>query len=391
MNQLGVLILLSCSLIQAKEELKFVQVVWRHGDRAPGDLPYPKDKNGEENWPRGWNQLTNEGILQLRELGEFFHQRYVGSFLKESFHHKEVYIRSTDKDRALVSAQSMLSAMFPPTQSEMAISGMAWQPIAVHGAEPGAEDPLLKPTKFKCPAYDKIYKPLREEKKKKLGLKYYELFKFLGNNTGISNFTLDDIKAVEEINKEFYHKIPQPDWVYQNWPKYGGKTTLELIMEINIEERAVRFSTTELSRLRGGFLLGDFMQNAKKAGKGKMKKPKKMLLYSAHEGTLQSIMNAFGFETMTKIPYAGCLIMEVRGKKNKATVEFLFYGDKKLTPLKLRACQEVCPLEKAEKLMEYRSIKDKVQLYQDCGRFHCDDGEESDDDEKPKKGNTKKR
>lgn len=39
-------------------ELKFVQAIWRHGHRAPGELPYPKDKNGLNKWTRGWSQLS---------------------------------------------------------------------------------------------------------------------------------------------------------------------------------------------------------------------------------------------------------------------------------------------------------------------------------------------
>lgn len=40
-------------------ELKFVQAIWRHGDRAPSKLAYPNDPYNETYWPRGWNQLTN--------------------------------------------------------------------------------------------------------------------------------------------------------------------------------------------------------------------------------------------------------------------------------------------------------------------------------------------
>ena len=38
--------------------------IWRHGDRAPKMKPYADDKHDENAWPRGWSQLTNEGMVQ---------------------------------------------------------------------------------------------------------------------------------------------------------------------------------------------------------------------------------------------------------------------------------------------------------------------------------------
>lgn len=50
-----------CSLFApvVARELVFVQALWRHGDRAPLSLPYPKDPYNESAWQRGWQQLTN--------------------------------------------------------------------------------------------------------------------------------------------------------------------------------------------------------------------------------------------------------------------------------------------------------------------------------------------
>lgn len=64
-------------LVFAKREIAFIQCIWRHGDRAPKKLPYPDDPYDEKYWPRGWNQLTNLGMQQMNELGQFFRQRYV--------------------------------------------------------------------------------------------------------------------------------------------------------------------------------------------------------------------------------------------------------------------------------------------------------------------------
>lgn len=35
----------------------------RHGDRAPGELPFPLDSHNESEWPREWDSLTSISII----------------------------------------------------------------------------------------------------------------------------------------------------------------------------------------------------------------------------------------------------------------------------------------------------------------------------------------
>lgn len=72
------------------DKLVYVQAIWRHGDRAPDELPYPEDPYDEDYWPRGYGMLTNIGMQQLHGVGAFFRQRYVNSFINGSFNYKEV-------------------------------------------------------------------------------------------------------------------------------------------------------------------------------------------------------------------------------------------------------------------------------------------------------------
>ena len=94
---------------QSERRLRYVQAIWRHGDRAPKKKPYGADIYGkigngmivawgifpiqkdEKYWPRGWNQLTTLGMQQMQDLGRFFRNRYVGTFLSSEFHRKEVW------------------------------------------------------------------------------------------------------------------------------------------------------------------------------------------------------------------------------------------------------------------------------------------------------------
>ncbi|KAJ1350059.1 hypothetical protein KIN20_005766 [Parelaphostrongylus tenuis] len=125
--------------ISAARELVFVQAIWRHGDRAPQSLPYPRDPYNETAWQRGWGQLTNLGMQQMNELGIFFRKRY-DFFISSHFVPSEVYIRSSDSDRALTSAQAFLAGFYPASDSFEWESGNHWQPIPIHAASPGELD-----------------------------------------------------------------------------------------------------------------------------------------------------------------------------------------------------------------------------------------------------------
>ncbi|KAK2100484.1 mitochondrial acyl carrier protein [Saguinus oedipus] len=117
--------------------LRFVTLLYRHGDRSPVKT-YPKDPYQEEEWPQGFGQLTKEGMLQHWELGQALRQRYHG-FLNTSYHRQEVYVRSTDFDRTLMSAEANLAGLFPPNGMQRFNPNISWQPIPVHTV-PVAED-----------------------------------------------------------------------------------------------------------------------------------------------------------------------------------------------------------------------------------------------------------
>ena len=55
----------------------------------------------------------------------------------------QVHIRSTDKDRTLMSAYSVLTGLFPPEGKQKWRDGLDWQPIPVHTV-PLMEDHVSK-------------------------------------------------------------------------------------------------------------------------------------------------------------------------------------------------------------------------------------------------------
>ncbi|KAI6218227.1 hypothetical protein M3Y99_01720900 [Aphelenchoides fujianensis] len=310
--------------------LRFVQAIWRHGDRAPGGLPYPNDPHDEAVWPRGWEQLTNLGMQQMKELGAFFRQRYAPAFINGTYNYREIYVRSSDSPRALTSAQSFLNGLFPPLPADGFESGL------LLAADPRPRQ-RTEPTSFDCPTYENASDRLNGALLAQLEQEYADLIHFLANATGYGpNITLHQ-------------------WVFRKWPQYGGKTTLELVTELRRLERTAQFNKPELARLRGGFLLADWLRRARDVAAGKQKE--------THDGTLLSLMYAMGIADHQQVPYAAALIMEVHEREEGG--HFLFYRQEgQLKPKRLANCEPsaVHTREDLDKLCEVKTLKKAVEL-----------------------------
>ena len=75
--------------------------------------------------------MTQTGMRQHFEYGNFLRNRY-GSFLSKIYDRNRVSVRSTDYDRTLMSASSLLAGLFKPYEHQVWNKDIAWQPIPVH-------------------------------------------------------------------------------------------------------------------------------------------------------------------------------------------------------------------------------------------------------------------
>ena len=135
MNFLGVLsfIIVNIFLINFQEtKLELVQIVFRHGDRTPV-LTYPNDPYQESFWKDygGFGQLTQKGMLQHYNYGKYLRERY-SNFLNQTYNRENVFAISTDYDRTLMSAYSLLSSLYEPSGFQLWNKNVTWQPIPVH-------------------------------------------------------------------------------------------------------------------------------------------------------------------------------------------------------------------------------------------------------------------
>ncbi|XP_007444284.1 prostatic acid phosphatase-like, partial [Python bivittatus] len=144
--------------------------IFRHGDRSPVST-FPTNTVNEDVWPQGYGQLTKIGIQQQYELGKYLKARYK-NFLSPSYKQKEIYVRSTDYDRTIMSAQANLAGLFPPSASEAWNRDIHWQPIPVHTV-PLSEEKLLMYPNFHCPHFNELLQRVKGEATFRKTLKQY--------------------------------------------------------------------------------------------------------------------------------------------------------------------------------------------------------------------------
>ncbi|XP_037694498.1 lysosomal acid phosphatase isoform X2 [Choloepus didactylus] len=303
--------------------LRFVTLVYRHGDRSPVNT-YPKDPYQEEKWPQGFGQLTREGMLQHWELGQALRQRYHG-FLNTSYQRQEVYVRSTDFDRTLMSAEANLAGLFPPDGMQRFNPNISWQPVPVHTV------------------------PITEDR---------QFLEMVANETGLTDLTLETVWNVyDTLFCEQTHGLVLPPWASpQTMQRLRGLKDFSFRFLFGIYQQA------EKARLQGGVLLAQIRKNLTLMATASQLP--KLLVYSAHDTTLVALQMALDVYNGEQAPYASCHLFELYQEDNgNFSVEMYFRNEshKAPWPLILPGCPHHCPLQDFLRLTEPVVPKDWQQ------------------------------
>ncbi|ETE68547.1 Testicular acid phosphatase-like protein, partial [Ophiophagus hannah] len=276
-------------------------MVYRHGDRSPLST-YPTDPHKAAAWPHGFQQLSEVGILQQKALGKFLRERYAG-FLSPSYKPQEIYVRSTDYDRTIMSAQANLMGLYPNSHPEI-----PWKPVPIHTV-PAKYDKLLKPPTRTCQRYQQ----LMEET---INLPSYQA-------------------KLTEWKKT--HNMTLPSWATAQI-----LATLSEIEVFNIEAHVGMHAAQEKARFIGGLLLGAILSNFSKMVCQDL--PLKMIMYSAHDSTLIALQAALGVYNGHLPPYAACHGFEFYQESNNVAMFYHNRSDQRPHILPLPGCPTPCPL-----------------------------------------------
>lgn len=333
----------------ADESVKYAAIIFRHGDRTPVNM-YPTDPwRNESLWPVRFGELTNIGKKQHYALGKWFRQRY-SHLLSDVFDPTEIYVRSTDVDRTLMSAQANLAGIYPPNNKSTWNTEIHWQPIPVHTV-PEKEDEILA-MKKPCPAFDKELERQTHSKPYKERLsKYQHLMDYLSAYTGMKvkdYYDIDDIYSTLYI--ESLYNFTLPNWTQSVYP--------DQMKEPSCYSFTTQTGTPLLARLKVGPLLKHIMNHIKEATSDDSQSHRKVVIYSGHDLTVGSVLNALGLYDGNCPSYTATILIELLTNNNTDGGHNLRISYRNsvdiIEPkvLKIPFCGEVCPVERFRKLYD---------------------------------------
>ncbi|KAF7991963.1 hypothetical protein HCN44_010764 [Aphidius gifuensis] len=330
----------------AELKIEFLNVVFRHGDRAPGNHTYPNDPYKIFNYKlKRHGELTNAGKRRMYLLGGELRKLY-GDFIGEDYSSTIVNARSTDGDRYKMSCELVMASLFQPKNDQIWNEKLNWQPTIVN-VVPSYLDILMFPQE--CPQYLKEFSKVQELPEIKLKVsKFDDFMKNLTKWTGHKiNSAADMYHLYHTLSLENALNLTLPDWTKGVFPD-------GLLLNGTVLEYEIASYGTTLKRLNGGVLLRNFTESMLDVINSKTNNVKKLNLYSGDQKNVATLLNTLGVFTPHVPQFSSAVILELLSDCGEYYVKVRYYKGipEETITLKIPGCDELCPFENFTKLME---------------------------------------
>lgn len=356
------------------DKLKLSILMFRHGDRSAIGM-IPSDIYNVSSWPMGPGELTPIGMENHLLNGKFFRARYTDpkqkTFLDldENYKYGEVYARSTDRDRTLMSAESMLAGLFPPKENKLNSPLDVWQPIPVHTV-PRSSEPMLDgtPGSDNCEYWATNFPETIKQNE--------EFISFMENQTHLTEKILNTTGIEYQSDQwELFRSIAN---VYDTLfcEKSHNMTYKDEFVKTGLFDLVTPYAdmdwktfgmmTNKEKALSGGVLLNELKTRVKDAANGSS--DVKLVLFSGHDTTLAAILTALGVYDSIQTPYATVLMVELWEKEGgEHEVTFLrHHKDQDLITYTLPGCTDTgCTLD------QFYAVNSELDLTVEDYRDQC--------------------
>ena len=335
----------------AQEDLVFAFDIVRHGDRTP----LLKIPNSPHEWAEGMGQLTARGMRQELQRGEILRRKYMEQYhlLPAHFQHETMYVFSTDTDRTLMSAQSLLLGLYslgtgPHLSTGKTALPIEFQPIPIH-TQPSSSSPFIDDAdKEKYTERLSQYVITQPEWIKKtkelqaLNAQNQDKFSSWSQATGLQLTTIGDLVLLADTLHIYQiHRIPLPSQLSED--------DVKEIIETGLWGFITQYKTKEIASVIGSPLLlkiSDSLYNA-----STQKTSLKYVLFSAHDNTILSVMTTLGAPLDHQPPYTSDLNFSLFKNDQGNYIVRVSYNDK---PVKIPSCGGTsCTLEQFTNLIGY--------------------------------------
>ncbi|KAE9551552.1 hypothetical protein FO519_005245 [Halicephalobus sp. NKZ332] len=316
------------------DRLLHLQTLFRHGDRAPVG-PYKNDPYQADSWPVAWGELTDDGMNQHFEQGMKIQEKYMfeNNFLPQTYKSADIYVRSSDVNRTLMSGLSHLASLYSNSQGTHPNNPhwpTNWSPIPIHTVDHDS-DSLLNPS-FVCLRMDELE---AEQVAHKDFLAYMAaqlpFLEFISNHTGES---ITSFKGFEDffdaIRIEKIHNMTLPSWITDS--VYNQAQTFMDTCEDYVYGSAGfnKPENTELLKLKGGMLLKEMISNMDTAV-GNNGTGTKLHVYSAHDTTVAAFLRVLGAKEgvlgLDQPDFAATLTVELWAGSDGTNYVKIWYAD----------------------------------------------------------------
>jgi len=367
-----------------KATLRAVSLLFRHGVISPKyNLPKAKAE-----WPMGFMQLTSIGMREMYERGRQLRRKYVDELglISPTYHGNEVYVRASNTDRALQTAQMLVLGLYPlgtgpdPAKYNASLKpapapGQAFTAVPIHSVAL-TNDKVLRPWtgQAKCTKYRKYVKSFPKSRLyKSVGKKNAKFLKRISSATGASQGEsaariLYEVNEIyEPLSSMVAHGMPLPDGI-----SAADLKKMSALADWNYHHQ---FLGKQVGRLTGGPFLKAVLDNFDSYVQLR-RKGRRFFLYSGHQRTLLGVDAALGIETARtkgelfegRVPPLGShYAFELHETApNSFAVRIKLVSDEEEKTVRIAGCNsDMCPLETFRKAVA-PAIPENWE--QECGR-----------------------